>query len=89
MTVIGIINLLRTRNNRMQVIMRQILLVAARFQFEIRAELIKDHPEIVSYWLARWESHEESRRAFLQWNQVNNLREIVVPSHMLQLNDNW
>ena len=86
--VATILNTGASRDQALQDVLREIALLAAQFQFIIKARHILGITNRVPDWLSRW--HEPTtRKQFRDWAQESSLTHIRVSNKNLELTNEW
>ena len=86
--VATILNTGASRDPDLQSVLREIVLVAARHQFVIKAKFIPGVTNRAPDWLSRWHQPEQ-RALFRKWAQDGSLHQVKVSESLLQLDNNW
>ena len=77
-----------SRVTELQDILREIALMAAKYQFVIKAKHIMGITNRVPDWLSRW--HEpEACKAFREYSRDSSLKQCRVSEKLLQLDNEW
>ena len=84
----SVLNTGAARDPRLQNVLWEIALIAARHQFVIKAKHIMGVSNRVPDWLSRWHQ-EEARQEFRKHVQDSGLRRIKVSSSLLSLDNVW
>ena len=86
--VAAVLNSGASREESLQNVLREIALIAAQYQFIIKARHISGISNRLPDWLSRW--HEEgARRQFRERATDSGLKHIRISSSLLQLSNQW
>ena len=86
--VATVLNTGASRNSKLQDVLREIALLAARHQFVIKAQHIMGVLNRVPDWLSRW-GEPQAKKQFRQHAQDRGLTRVRVQPQLLQLTNEW
>ena len=86
-SVVNVINSSRTRDPFMATCLRELWLVAANNEFELRAVHIPGEDNRVADWLSRWHLGEKYQNAFNNFIVGSNYEEIVVYNEIFEFSN--
>ena len=86
--VTTILNTGASRNTDLQNTLREIALIAAQYQFVIKARHISGISNRIPDWLSRW--HEpEARKEFREFSKDSSLKHVRVSNSLFQFEHKW
>ena len=86
--VAAVINTGASRDTQLQDVLREIVLLAAKNEFVIKARHIAGNSNRIPDWLFRW--HDVgARRAFKLHARESSLKQVKVSTSLLQLDNQW
>ena len=86
--VASVLNSGASRDPALQDELREIALLAAKYQFVIKARHIAGISNRVPDWLSRWHD-KTARRQFNEYRRDSSLKQVKVSDRLLQLDNDW
>ena len=86
--VASVLNIGSCRDTKLQDVLREIALLAAKHQFVIKAKHISGISNRVPDWLSRWHQGA-ARREFREYAKDSSLRQRRIPVGILKLKNTW
>ena len=86
--VASVLNTGASRDSTLQDTLREIALIAAKYQFVIKAKHISGVSNRVPDWLSRWDE-PEAKKAFREYSKDSGIKRIKISNLLLQFENKW